>query len=150
MPRATLSPTTAGATVSAASATITSPFPFPCRRSTLMSPKPLSWRQCLDVTSWHLPVHIFGFANGPHEAESQNYLPLITKVERRLSTISSWLSIAGRLTLVNSTFSAMPIFTMCTLKIPVMVINGIDCIRRDCRQQLNNQKGLSAAVKMRT
>jgi hypothetical protein len=39
----------------------------------------------------------------------KEYLPLITKFERRLNAISSWLSMAGRLTLVNSTFSAMHI-----------------------------------------
>jgi hypothetical protein len=29
---------------------------------------------------------------------------------------NTWLWMAGRLTLVNSTFSVMPIFAMCTLK----------------------------------
>lgn len=32
----------------------------------------------------------------------------------------------GRLTRVNSTFSMMPIFAMCTLKIPITIINTID------------------------
>jgi hypothetical protein len=39
-------------------------------------------------------------------------LPLISKIERRLNATGTWLSMAGRLTLVNSTFSAMPIFAI--------------------------------------
>lgn len=38
---------------------------------------------------------------------------------------------ARRLTLVNSTFSAMPIYTMSTLKFSSSVINAIDQARRD-------------------
>jgi hypothetical protein len=78
------------------------------------------------------PFTYLGLPMGLMRPKVKYYLPLITKVEGRLNAISSWLSIAGRLTLVNSTFPVMPIFAMCTLKIPVTVINAIDRIRRGC------------------
>jgi hypothetical protein len=62
----------------------------------------------------------------------KDYLPLINKIERRLNSTSFWLSMVGRLTLVNSTFSVMPIFVLCTLKLPATVIGAIDRVRRDC------------------
>jgi hypothetical protein len=46
--------------------------------------------------------------------------------------VSVWLLMAGRLTLVNSTLSALPTYTMCIVKLPVSVINTIDRARRDC------------------
>jgi hypothetical protein len=62
----------------------------------------------------------------------KDYLPLINIIERRLNSTNLWLSLAGRLTLINSTFFAMPIFAMCTPKLPAAVIKNIDQIRRIC------------------
>lgn len=41
--------------------------------------------------------------------------------------------------MVNSTFSAMLIFSMCTLKLPVIVIDAINNVRRDCLQRGSNE-----------
>jgi hypothetical protein len=71
------------------------------------------------------PFTYLGLPIGLTRLKVKDYLSLITKVERRLNSISSWLSMAGRLILVNSTYSAMPIFAMCTLKVSVTVINDI-------------------------
>jgi hypothetical protein len=77
------------------------------------------------------PFTYLGLPMGLTRSKVKEYLPLITNVERRINAISSWLSIARRVTLVNSTYSMMPIFAICTLKILVTVINTIDRIRRD-------------------
>jgi hypothetical protein len=77
------------------------------------------------------PFTYLGLPLGLTRLKVKDYLALITNVERRLNAISSLLSIARRVTLINSTFSMMPIFAMCTLKIPITVINAIDRIRRD-------------------
>lgn len=78
------------------------------------------------------PFTYLGLPMGLTRPKIKDYLPLITKVERRHNATSTWLSMVGWLTLVNSTFSTMPIFAMCTLKLLVMVINAIDHVRRDC------------------
>jgi hypothetical protein len=44
------------------------------------------------------------------KSKIKDYLPFISKIDRRLNATNTWLSMAGRLTLVNSTFSAMSIF----------------------------------------
>ncbi|KAJ1283790.1 hypothetical protein BS78_03G153800 [Paspalum vaginatum] len=69
----------------------------------------------------------------------------MNRVERRLTAVSSFLSYAGRLTLVNSVLSSLPTYTMCTLKLPVAVIEYIDRARKHClwRGSDMNAKGKS-------
>jgi hypothetical protein len=59
-------------------------------------------------------------------------LPLIQRIEKRLSCSSNFLSQARRLELVNSVFSALPTLFMCTLKIPKSIIKQIDIYRKHC------------------
>jgi hypothetical protein len=58
--------------------------------------------------------------------------PLVSKCEKRLSGISSFLNLAGRLQMVNVVFSALPTFFMCTLELPKGVIKQIDKFKKDC------------------
>jgi hypothetical protein len=62
----------------------------------------------------------------------QEYSPLLNKIKRRLSGVSNFLSYNGRLILVNSVFSALPTFYMCSLKLPLQVIKQIDVYRKHC------------------
>jgi hypothetical protein len=62
----------------------------------------------------------------------QQFLPLIQRIEKRLSCSSNFLSQAGRLELVNSLFTALPTFFMCTLKIPKSIIKQIDIYMKHC------------------
>jgi hypothetical protein len=59
------------------------------------------------------PFTYLGLPIGTSGPKVQDYLPVNNKIERRLNMTSMWLSMAGRLTLVNSTFWAMPIYAMC-------------------------------------
>jgi hypothetical protein len=43
-----------------------------------------------------------------------DFWPLVSKCERRLSVVSSFLSQAGRLQMTNVVISALPTYTMCT------------------------------------
>jgi len=56
----------------------------------------------------------------------------MNKVERRLTATSNFLSHAGRLELVNSVLSSLPTYAMCTLQLPISVIEYIDRARRHC------------------
>lgn len=85
------------------------------------------------------PFTYLGLPMSLTKPKVKDYIPLITKIERRSNATSTWVSMAGRFTLVNSTFSAMPIFAMCTLKLLYSVINTIDHIRRDCLCRGNNE-----------
>lgn len=59
-----------------------------------------------------------------------DYWPLVSRCERRLSSISSFLSQAGRLELTNAVFSALPTFTMCTYLLPKTVVKQVDKFRK--------------------
>ena len=79
-----------------------------------------------------LPFTYLGLPLGTTKPRVDDYMPLMNKTERRLSSISSMLTYAGRLQLVNSVLSSLPTYTMCSLDIPVTVIEYIDRARRLC------------------
>jgi hypothetical protein len=60
------------------------------------------------------------------------FLPLIQKVEKRLSSTSIFLAQARRLQMVSAVFSSLSTYYMCTLKLSKSVIKHIDKIRRHC------------------
>jgi hypothetical protein len=53
-------------------------------------------------------------------------------MERRLSGFCRFLSYHGRLILVNLVLSALPTYFMCTLSIPLQVIEHNDRFRKHC------------------
>jgi hypothetical protein len=55
---------------------------------------------------------------------------MANRVERRLISTSIFLTQVGKLELVNSVLSSLPIYFMTTLKIPVSVLQQIDKYRR--------------------
>jgi hypothetical protein len=90
-----------------------------------------------------MPFTYLGLPLGLAKPRKQHFLPLIQRIEKRLSCSSNFLSQAGRLVLVNSVFSALPTFFMCTLKIPKTIIKQIDIFRRNClwrRNDLSSKK----------
>jgi hypothetical protein len=62
----------------------------------------------------------------------EHYEPIMNRMERQLSSISSLLTHVGRLQLVNSVLSSSPTYTMCSVSIPSMVHDYFDKIRRHC------------------
>jgi hypothetical protein len=80
-----------------------------------------------------------------------DFWPLVTKCERRLVSISSFLSQAGRLELTNAVFSALPTFAMSTFLLPKTIIKQIDKYRKHCLwrgSDSNNKKPPKAAWPM--
>ena len=78
----------------------------------------------------------------------KDFAPLIDRVERRLSSIVSFLSYDDSLVLVNSVLSSLPTYYMCTLVIPKEVIEVIDKARRRClwRKDKNKKRVNSVAA----
>jgi hypothetical protein len=69
---------------------------------------------------------------GLHKPKLDVFLSLIQKIERRLSSTSHFLSKVGGLQMVNTVFSSLPTYYMCTLKLPQPVIRQIDKYKRHC------------------
>jgi len=79
-----------------------------------------------------MPFTYLGLPLGTYKPSPQDFSPLLTRIEARLNGISKMLSYHGRLILVNSVFSAMPTFYMCSLLLPPQVIKQIDMYRKHC------------------
>jgi len=73
-----------------------------------------------------------GLPFGTTRPTVKEFSPLLTKMERRLSEVSKFLSYQGRLIMVNSVFSALPTYYMCSIVIPPTVIQQIDRFRKHC------------------
>jgi hypothetical protein len=73
------------------------------------------------------PFTYLGLPMGLTKPQVKDYAPLIC----RMSAASQFLSYAGRLQLVNSVLSSLPTYYMCSLKLPVTVIEIIDKYRKE-------------------
>jgi hypothetical protein len=73
-----------------------------------------------------MPFTYLGLPLGTTRPSVQDFLPLISRIERRLMGLNTFLSYAGRLVLMNSVLSSLPTFYLCTLKLPISVIEQID------------------------
>jgi hypothetical protein len=76
------------------------------------------------------PFTYLGLPMGLTKPQVRDYSPLISRIERKLSASSQFLSYAGRLQLINSVLSSLPTYYMCSLKSPVNVIEAIDKFRK--------------------
>lgn len=98
-----------------------------------------------------LPFTYLGLPLGITHPKVVDFSPLTDRIERRLTTSSSFLSYGDRLTLVNSVLSSLPTYYMCTLSLPLSVIDSIDRARRHCLwrgNDLNSSKSLAAWSKV--
>jgi len=79
-----------------------------------------------------MPFTYLGLPLGTTKPFLQEFSPMLTRIENRLSVVSKFLSYHGRLTLVNSVMTALPTFYMCTLQLPPQIIKQIDSYRKKC------------------
>jgi hypothetical protein len=73
-----------------------------------------------------------GLPMGTTKPRVEYYAPLMNRVERQLTSISSMLTQAGNLQLVNSVISSLPTFFMCSVQVLVAVHEYVDRDRRHC------------------
>jgi hypothetical protein len=79
-----------------------------------------------------MPFTYLGLPMGTTKPSIRDMSPLIDRVERRLSDVSSFLSYGDRLVLVNSVLSSLPTHYMLTLRLPPGIIVVLDRARRHC------------------
>jgi hypothetical protein len=79
-----------------------------------------------------MPFTYLGLPMGSTKPRVEHYAPLINRAERQLTSISSMLTQAGRLQLVNSVLSSLITFSMCSVQVPVAVHDYVDRARRHC------------------
>jgi hypothetical protein len=76
------------------------------------------------------PFTYLGLPMGTTKPKVEDYTPLVNKIERRISAMVTWLTMAGRATLVGTTISSVPIYAMCSVKMYATNLNSIDRARK--------------------
>ena len=80
----------------------------------------------LDCKVESLPFTYLGLPMGTKRPRIDDLIYVAHRINRRLSGIASLLYSSSRLTVIKSTISAMPIFAMCSLKIPFTILDHIE------------------------
>lgn len=79
-----------------------------------------------------MPFTYLGLPLGTTRPSVIEFMPILNRMERHLMGISRMLTYAGRLILVNSIYSSMPTFYMCTLKLPIEILDQIERYSKYC------------------
>jgi hypothetical protein len=77
-----------------------------------------------------MPFAYLGLPMGTTKPRVEHYTPLMNRAERQLTSISSLLTYAGKLQLVNLVLSSLPTFTMCSVSVSVAVLEYFNRARR--------------------
>jgi hypothetical protein len=91
------------------------------------------------------PFTYLGLPLSMNKPSVQDCMPLVTRIERRLVNTSNFLTQGGKWQLVNSVLSSMATFYMCSIKVPIEILNQIDKYRKYC---LWNGWGVSMAKEL--
>jgi len=100
-----------------------------------------------DCSIRQMPFTYLGLPMGTTKPRIQDLLPLVDRVERRLTASSAMLNQGGRLQLLNSVISSLPIYHLCSLAIPQGILKQIERIQRQCLWRGNSdskRKSLAA------
>ena len=79
-----------------------------------------------------LPFTYLGLPMGTSKPRIIDLLPLVDRMERRLTASSAMLNQGSRLQLLTSVLSSMPIYFLCSLDIPIGIIKQLERIQRQC------------------
>jgi hypothetical protein len=95
-----------------------------------------------------MPFTYLGLPLGTTKPSVQDFLPVFSRIEKRIMRIASFISYSGQLMLVTLVLSALPTYYMCILEPPMEIINHINKYRRLCfwrDNDLNNKGNCLAA-----
>ncbi|KAM3260750.1 hypothetical protein ACQJBY_051787 [Aegilops geniculata] len=73
-----------------------------------------------------LPFTYLGLPMGTTKPSVHDLIPVISRIDKRLSGVARFMNHSGRLTYVNSVVASMPIFAMCSLKVHVTILDHVD------------------------
>ena len=76
-----------------------------------------------------MPFTYLGLLMGTTKPRLEDLTPLMDRIERKLVSCSNFLSYSGRLQMINSAIMPITTYAMCSIKLPVGVIDNIDRVR---------------------
>lgn len=101
-----------------------------------------------------LPFTYLGLSLGINKPSVADCLPLVQCIERRLVACSQYLiTQGGKLQMLNSLLFSLPTFDMCTIKVPLKIIEQIEKYMKRCLwrgSDMNARKPPQAAWEMVT
>jgi hypothetical protein len=71
----------------------------------------------------------------------QDLMPLVDRIERRVSANFMLMSYSGKVTLRNSLLTSIATFTMCSIQLNPKILERIEKIRRHCLWVKKNEEG---------
>jgi len=90
-----------------------------------------TYAKTLNCNTMRIPFKYLGLEIGGNPRKVQFWEPIANKKNARLSTWKGrFLSMAGRICLIKSVFTSIPLFYLSFFKAPVLVCNIIKCIQR--------------------
>jgi hypothetical protein len=94
------------------------------------------------------PFTYLGLPMGTTRPKIVDLMPLVDRLERRLTASSSFLAYGGRLQLTASCLSSMPIFFLSSLDVPLGIVEQVNRIIRQClwRKRDGQSSGQSLAA----
>lgn len=90
-----------------------------------------------------LPFTYLGLPLGTTKPTMTGLMPLVDRVERRISSITTLMCHGQKITLINSLISSMVTFASRTFELPVKFIETFDKIRRRCLWTKKTEQGES-------
>jgi hypothetical protein len=79
-----------------------------------------------------MPFTYLGLPLGTTKPLINDLSPLVSRLERKLTSSSSFLPQGARLQLINSTMASLPLHFLCTLSLPPGLTKQFDKIIRQC------------------
>jgi hypothetical protein len=90
-----------------------------------------------------MPFTYLGLPMATTRTRVEHYGPIMNRMERQLTSISSLLTHPDHLQLVNSVLSTSPAYIMCSLVVPIMVHGYFDRARMYCMWRNSNKNAKS-------
>jgi hypothetical protein len=88
-----------------------------------------------------LPFTYLGLPLGTTKPTVHDLMPLVDRIERRVSANFMLMSYSGKVTLVNSLLTSIATFTMCSIQLNPKILEHIEKIRRHCLWVKKNEEG---------
>jgi hypothetical protein len=79
-----------------------------------------------------MPFTYMGLSMGTSKPRVEHFTPLMDRAERQLTSISSMLTYAGKLQLINSVLSSLSTYTICSVSVSIVVLEYYDRAKRNC------------------
>ena len=73
-----------------------------------------------------IPFTYLGLPMGSTRPKVADLMPMVSRLDHRLSGIASLMSYSGRLVHLKSIVAALPIFAMCCIRVPLTILDHFE------------------------